>query len=59
MIISKKQAIEKAVYTLKKYSRRSKKAKELEKHVYHVILANGCVNRLIALTDELEQKYIG
>ena len=54
---NKKEAIEKAMSALKKYSRRSNTAKELDKQIWNVVLANGCVNRLTTLTIDLENKY--
>jgi len=53
----KKQALKRAIAALKKYTRRSNVGKELDRQVWNVVLAGGCVNRLEVLTQKLEQKY--
>ena len=53
----KKEALKRAADALKKYTRRSAIGKELDRQVWNVVLAGGCVNRLVELTRELQEKY--
>jgi len=57
--MNKTQAIERAANALKKYSKRSNLARQVDAQIWNVILAGGCVNRLEQLTEALISKYEG
>jgi len=42
---------------LKKYTRRSKAAKAVDKQMWNVVLAGGCRNKLDDLVKALERRY--
>ena len=53
---SKKFAVKFALAVLKRKSKRTKLAKEIDREIYNVILAGACKNRLISMSRELLQK---
>lgn len=50
---SKKFAIKFAQAVLKRKSKRTKLAKEIDREIWNVILAGACKNRLISMAREL------